>query len=384
MSHFRSLLLSPVLGGLLLSFASSALLAQQPRIALCAAEASSTSCNFLDPQTRLLATNLFSAVDIINVTAAGGGTPTLAQLLQYDAIMCWTNSTPASNVAWGDVLADYVDAGGGVVVTVFANSTLTAGRNIDGRWQNGYEVIVDRSGNSSGANATLGTVHVPGHPVMTGVTAFTGGTVGSRPNGTALEVGATLIAEWSNGKVLVAAGASPQRIDLGFFPPNSACSGSGWALGGDQLMANALLYVARPAVYGPTAAGCAGTSGVPTIAAAPGSRPLLGTTLNVTIGNLPLSQAIVALGFSDTQFGAIPLPFDLTPINMPGCFLRTDILLSTAVAGSGNTASWSLPVPNVGPLNGLVFFNQAFALDPAANPTGLTVSNLARGRLGVY
>ena len=59
----------------------------QLRVALVAAESSSTACAFTDPQTRLLATNLFSVVDIVNTTAAGGGTPTLAQLLTYDAVM---------------------------------------------------------------------------------------------------------------------------------------------------------------------------------------------------------------------------------------------------------------------------------------------------------
>ena len=61
--------------------AATSATAQQVRVALCAAESSSTACQFLDPQTRLMATGLFSAVDIINVTTAGGGTPTLATLL---------------------------------------------------------------------------------------------------------------------------------------------------------------------------------------------------------------------------------------------------------------------------------------------------------------
>src|SRR5688572_28022557 len=113
MSHHVSFTTSLIAGATALLLATSFASAQQLKVALCAAEASATSCNFTDPQTRLMATNLFSQVDIIKVTATGGGTPTLAQLLQYQAVMCWTNSTPADNVAWGNVLADYVDAGGG-------------------------------------------------------------------------------------------------------------------------------------------------------------------------------------------------------------------------------------------------------------------------------
>jgi hypothetical protein len=155
---------------------TATLASAQIDVAVCAAE-STTTCHTTDVQTRLTATGLFNSVGIINVTTAGGGTPTLAQLQAYDAVICWTNSTPANNVTWGDVLADYVDAGGGVVVAVFANSTTTAGRNIGGRWQNAYEVIMDQGGNASGANHTIGTVHAPWHPLMAGVTTFVGGSV---------------------------------------------------------------------------------------------------------------------------------------------------------------------------------------------------------------
>src|SRR5262245_52129587 len=138
----------------------------QIKIALCgAASGSNTACQWTTPQTALMATGLFSAVDIVNCSTS---TPTIQQLGQYDALLAYTNTTPLSNVAWGDVMADYVDQGGGVVVAVFANSTTTAGRNIAGRWQTGYEVVLDQSGNASGAGGTLGTVSQPLHPVMAG------------------------------------------------------------------------------------------------------------------------------------------------------------------------------------------------------------------------
>lgn len=220
--------------------------AAQIDVAICAAAGSNaSSCQFTDVQAKLMSTGQFNSVAIIDVQAVGGGTPTLVQLQAYDALICWTNTTPADNHAWGDVLADYVDAGGGVVVAVFANSTTTSTRFIGGRWQNGYEVLLDQSGNSQGA-ATLGTVHIPAHPVMTGVTSFDGGTSSFRATGTALEVGATLIASWSDGKVLVAEGANPKRIDLGMNPPSSSCGSTYWnvSTNGAELMANALTYVA--------------------------------------------------------------------------------------------------------------------------------------------
>lgn len=362
------------------------LTAQAPtvRVALCgAASTLSTACQWTTVQTVLQATNQFAAVDILNVTTSGTGTPTLNQLLQYDALLCWTNSTPASNVAWGDVLADYVDAGGGVVVAVFANSTTSTGRNIDGRWQNGYEVILDRTGNTSGANGILGTVAVPTHPVMNGVTSFTAGTLGSRPVGTALEVGATLIASWNTGHVLVAEGANPRRIDLGFYPPTAACSQSGWLTGGDQLMTNALLYVANGGRFVPYGAGCTGTLGVPTLAAAAGSRPSLGSVFQLNLGNLPLDVGLVGMGFTDATSGPFPLPMDLTMFGMGGCSLLADPAVTSFVVGTANTATAVLGIPLDPGLQGLQIYTQGFSLDPTANGAGLTVSNAGRVRIGV-
>jgi hypothetical protein len=354
----------------------------QPRIALCGAAGGATACQWSSVRTTLQATSLFATVDIIDVTATGGGTPTLSQLLQYDALLCWTNTTPANNVTWGDVLADYVDAGGGVVVAVFANSTTTAGRNIAGRWQQGYEVVLDQSGNASGAGATLGTVHVPGHPSMAGVTAFAGGTTGSRPAGTALEVGAFLVAEWSDGKVLVAQGANPNRIDLGFYPVPASCSQSGWLTGGDLLMANSLLAVANGASFGPYGSGCTGSLGVPVWSAQAGSRPVLGQVLNTQIDNVPLGIAVVAAGLSNTSSGLLTLPFDLTAIGMNGCSLVADPAVTVVAAGTAPTVTWSFAIPNVPVFVGFTIYGQTFPLDPPANPFGFTASNGARIKVG--
>lgn len=366
------------------ALAAASSLTAQIRVALCgAASTTNTACQWTSPQTALLATGQFATVDIINVTTGGTGTPTLQQLQQYDALLCYTNSTPANNVTWGDVLADYVDAGGGVVVAVFANTSLTAGRNIGGRWQNGYEVVLDQGGTTSGGSPTLGNVPVPGHPAMTGVTSLAGGTLSSRPTSTALEVGAFVVAEWSDGKILVAQGTNPRRIDLGLYPPQAACSQSGWLSGGDLLMANALVAVAGGARFAAYGAGCAGALGVPQFSAQPGSRPVLGQTLQTNIANLPFGLALVALGASNTASGGLPLPLDLTLIGMPGCNLLADPVVTDLVGGAGATATWSFAVPNLGALFGLSLFGQAFSVDPAANAFGFTTSNGGRIKLGL-
>src|SRR5262249_22039984 len=51
------------------------------------------------------------------------GTPTLAQLQQYDAVLNFTNYPPTNPSALGNVLADYVDGGGGLVLATFSFSS---------------------------------------------------------------------------------------------------------------------------------------------------------------------------------------------------------------------------------------------------------------------
>lgn len=358
---------------------ASSVAAAQARVALCAAASGSlTACQWTDVQTRLSATTQFATVDLVHV---GTGTPTLAQLLAYDALLCWTNSAPQDNNAWGDVLADYVDAGGGVVVAVFANSINSATLHIGGRWQSGYEVILDRTGTTTGASG-LGQVLQPTHPIMAGVTAFTSGPTGGRPTGTALEVGATAIALWQDGKILVAEGANPKRVDLGFYPPNASCNAYGWATGGDVLMTNALLHVAGGGSYTTFGTGCAGTAGTPTLALTSGSRPVLGNTLSVTVGNLPLGVGFVSMGFSNAMQPPFALPLDLGQFGMPGCRLLAEVAAAQLVAGAGTNANWTLPLPANPAFVGTVFFNQAFAIDPTANAAGLTTSNGGRATLG--
>jgi hypothetical protein len=215
--------------------------------------AAAGTTNFADPQAKITATALFGQVDVIDAALS---TPTLAQLQAYDAVIVWSNVNFQNSTLLGDTLADYVDAGGGVVITVFANSTLSANRFLLGRWvTGGYEVIVQNGGTTSGAGAggvqSLGTVPQPGHPVMNGVATFTGGTSSFRPTTTTMTAGSSVIANWTDGKILAAQhGTFANRVDLGMYPPSNATSAANWdqTTDGGKLMANALLAVSTPPV----------------------------------------------------------------------------------------------------------------------------------------
>lgn len=214
----------------------------RPRVLIAGAE---TNPAFLaDVKSKVFATGIVGITDTFNT---GAGTPTLAQLQTYDAVLTWTDAPAQNPAALGNALADYVDAGGGVVTAVFSQST---NWSIDGRWENTYELIVPAPSFSTGA-ASLGVVAYPTHPTMSGVVSFHGGSSSFRPAGGALNSGAFSIAQWTDGKPLVVGSTKfANRIDLGFFPPSNSVDARFWQVGtnGDKIMANALLYTVKPYV----------------------------------------------------------------------------------------------------------------------------------------
>ncbi len=136
------------------------------------------------------------------------------------------------------------------------------------------------------------------------------------------------------------------------------------------------------ATYSPFGTGCAGSLGVPALNGAVGAKPVLGATFTLQVDHLPLGLAVVGFGASLTNFGTLPLPFDLGLIGMPGCTLLAapEVSILVSSASSVGTASWN--IPNSPSHFGFRFYNQALVLDPIANAAGFVVSNAAAGQLG--
>jgi hypothetical protein len=89
---------------------------------------------------------------------------------------------------------------------------------------------------------------------------------------------------------------------------------------------------------------------------------------------------LALIGLSNTNFGAIPLPFDLAGIGAtPNCFLRTDIVITLVGVATGTgpgegQLTIGLPIPP--DLSGARIFRQWVALQVnATNPAGVVVSN---------
>ncbi|MBL0057141.1 MAG: beta-propeller fold lactonase family protein [Chitinophagaceae bacterium] len=155
------------------------------------------TAEFVNPvnlRNQLLAMPGVTNVDLYDATV---GTPTLSQLQQYNVVVAFSNTNWNNNVAIGDVLADYMDAGG--TVAAFNFNWMGGGRSIKGRWLTGGYSPFNDDALTNYTSASLGTFN-PVHPLMQGVTslnAFYRFIV-------ALAPGATQVAAWSDGNILLA------------------------------------------------------------------------------------------------------------------------------------------------------------------------------------
>jgi hypothetical protein len=143
-------------------------------------------------QSEILAEPNVTAVDLFDATI---GTPTLAQLQQYDIVVPFSNSTFFDADTLGNNLADYVDGGGIVVQYGFSFLGPTSPNGVNGRWVTGGYTPYDYSPALwEGGPFSLGTFNA-GHPLMAGVTALNS----DLANVVTLAVGATEVAQMNIG-----------------------------------------------------------------------------------------------------------------------------------------------------------------------------------------
>lgn len=114
-----------------------------------------------------------------------------------------------------------------------------------------------------------------------------------------------------------------------------------------------------------------------TLSPAPGSQPVLGQTFDSVITNVPAGGLpFLALGASATSAGGVPLPVDLSPLGMTGCWLYQDlVVLGFWCTPAGADWTNSLPLQNDASYVDVEIFAQAYALAPGSNPFGLLTSN---------
>jgi hypothetical protein len=170
-------------------------------------------------------------IDTLDVRST---TPTLTQLQAYGAVLVFSNYPFQNAVAMGDVLADYVDAGGGVVTASFSHFSQPFG--LLGRLTSaGYAAFV--SGGQVGSHTLSLANSNTAHPIMQGVTEANLSFQYTDYTGYSLAAGATAIARDTSNHPKVAVNPSGRVVGIAIFP--------GFGLSADlgRLFANAIDFV---------------------------------------------------------------------------------------------------------------------------------------------
>lgn len=194
----------------------------------------------LDVQQKLKSGGLVN-VETLNVRNVD---PTLEYLRGFNAVMFFSYHG-FNQIALGNVLAAYVDMGGGVVVCAYSNCG--KGNRLEGKWGNGKYDPLSLGSTSRCPNLRIGRVRNPKHPIMKGVNVFDGGEQSSHGDGHPHPQAET-IAEWNNGRPLVVelSEHAGTIVAVNMYPPSGDVATGGWdpATHGGLLLANALHYVA--------------------------------------------------------------------------------------------------------------------------------------------
>jgi len=185
-----------------------------------------------------LLTALAAFPDLVVTTWDGStGTPTVADMAAYDVVfvgndILWTSSA-IDVIALSNNLADYIDAGGKVLVSSFIWSYdewgMGAGRFITEDYSP-FEV----ASNDYWDPIALGDYN-PAHPIMAGITNITEGYNHQDP---ALSSNGTWVASWADDENFVA--VAPNCVGLNALYFNAAIPGGQ----SGELLHNALLFLA--------------------------------------------------------------------------------------------------------------------------------------------
>ena len=167
--------------------------------------------------------------------SASVAVPTLENLLQYDSVMLVLNTPFGDPAANGDVLADYVDAGGGLVMTL---ASIATGFNPTGRLLTGGYFPVEPGIGPSGSS-NLG-VFDASHPIMDGVTTAFGDALALLDPAE----GAEVVAEWEIAEpFVVTKGGSVVAVNI-------FVSGTGfWAGDVPLILHNAVAWSANAVTW---------------------------------------------------------------------------------------------------------------------------------------
>jgi hypothetical protein len=198
-----------------------------------------------DVQAVLNQTAAFAKVDLFD---AQFDTPNVTTLRGYEAALVFSNAEWGNATALGDNMAKYFEAGGNVVLAVFATTTGVGSPEFSllGRWKSeGYDLITPAAQISPKEDKDLIFVE-PRSRLLNGVANLTA-TQAFQSTG-AVSSPDVVVAKWGSGAPLIVRGERKGRkiVALNFYPPSSRARSDFWDIttSGAAIMRNALLYKA--------------------------------------------------------------------------------------------------------------------------------------------
>jgi probable HAF family extracellular repeat protein len=194
-----------------------------------------------DIRRKLRSTERFSRVDVIP-SSSTNPIPTAAQLSPYASVVVFSFGTTAIPSGLGDVLADHVDSGRGVVLGL--NAADSSAARLTGRFEGaGYLPWSNVRLSSSG---TLGMVPArTNHPILAGVARFGGANLYFAES-PILAPGSVRVASWGAGIPFLTTRevGGGRVVGWNCSPVSDAAFFGGWdsASDGARLLANALTW----------------------------------------------------------------------------------------------------------------------------------------------
>ena len=173
--------------------------------------------------------------------------PMLSQLMPYDVVVVGINYLHAHSVGIGNLLADYMDAAGGIgggVVMLQGGFDTTFGveMGITGRWQSDAYSPISR-GSTVWMTSSLGLRYNSSHPLLEGVSNYSSDV---RVNVSDVQGMGMRVADYEDGRVAIATCENPvvpngaQAVALPLSPIDNGTSGDGF-----RTLVNAIRWASR-------------------------------------------------------------------------------------------------------------------------------------------
>ena len=117
--------------------------------------------------------------------------------------------------------------------------------------------------------------------------------------------------------------------------------------------------------------------GTPALDFSPTSNPIIGTSAGALIANAPTPLAGVSFGISNTIAFPVALPFELSSVGMPGCYLlhSNDVFGLPVTPVTASTLQFDAAIPLAPLLLGQHFYIQAYCFAPGVNAAQIVTSN---------